>query len=442
MKLQLTIWGLCLWLAPAALASDTLSLDEAVRLALEGNRSLLNSELDVEKADAQVEAARTRQFPGFNLYVLGSQQLTSVDFTFERGLLGTFEGIGPVPAEDTRVSTPLQPTGFVFGRVSQPLTTLFRIRNGIRALEKGSEIAREQTRAERHKVVRDVKSLYYNLQQTQALERSERETLKLFQEIERTTAQYVQQQTALKADLLDVQTKIAETEHNQLSLANRLASGKERLNQLLGRNVLTEFELEPITALAEVDVDLADARRMALEQRPEVRQARLRQEQAEWDVKAKKAEYIPDVAIEFNSLALINFNRFIPNQTQSVGLSLSWEPFDWGRKKQELSQKRYAVEQARNGVAEAESLIVLDVNEKHRELAQNRLRLRSAQLARDTAMERLRVVKNRYDADAALLRDVLNAQVAVEKGNTNFEQALLAFWDARAEFERALGEDQ
>lgn len=442
MKFQLAIWCLFVWLTPATWATDILTLDEAVRLAVAGNRSLANASIEAAKAESQVDAAKARQYPSFNLYVLGSQQLTSVDFTFERGLLGTFDGIGPVPAEDTKVSTPLQPTGFVFGRVSQPLTTLFRIRRGIRALEKGVEIAREQTRVERQKVVRDVKRLYYSLQQTQALHRSQLETLKLYQEIERLTARYVEQQTALKADLLDIQTRVAESEQNQLSLENRLASGKEQLNRLLGRDVLIDFELEPVTGLAEIDVDLAEARRLALERRPEIRQARLRQEQAEWDVKAKRAEYIPDLSIEFNSLALINYNRFIPNQTQSVGLSLSWEPFDWGRKKQELSQKLQAVEQARNAAADTESLIVIDVNDKHRELLQDRLRLRSARLGQETALERLRVAKNKYAAEAALLKDVLSAEVALEQANTSHEQALLAFWDARADFERALGEDQ
>jgi outer membrane protein TolC len=442
MKLRLA--GLCLSLSFAAtlFAAEPLSLEQAVQLAVDHNRGLKNSLLDAARAEDQVSAARTRQFPSFNLYVLGSQQLTPVDFTFEKGVLGTFDEIGPVPAEDTRISTPLQPTGFVFGRVSQPLTSLIRIRRNIEALKTGVDVAREQTRAEQQKVVRDVKRLYYNLQQTQALLRSLRETLKLYQEIERLTNQYVEQQTALKADLLEVQTRIAQTEQDELTLRNSLASGKEQLNQLLGRDVLADFEPEPVTALAPMDIDLREARRSALERRPEIRQARLRTQQAQWDMKAKKAEYIPDLAVEFNSIALVNFNQFLPNQTQSVGLSLTWEPFDWGRKKRELAEKRHVVEQAENSTADAESLVVIDVNDKYRQLQQNQLQLRVARLTQETAVESLRVVKNKYATESVLLKDVLQAQTAVEEGNTNYERALLAFWDARAEFERAIGEDR
>jgi hypothetical protein len=37
---------------------------------------------------------------------------------------------------------------------------------------------------------------------------------------------------------------------------------------------------------------------------------------------------------------------------------------------------------------------------------------------------------------------VLQGQVNLEQSNTDYQQALLTFWNARADFERALGEEQ
>ncbi len=438
----LTTLFFALTLAATSFAAESLTLDQAVQLALDHNRSLENSSLDIARAEDQVDAARTRQFPSFNLYVLGSQQLTPIDFTFEKGVLGTFDEIGPVPAEDTNISTPLRPTGFVFSRVTQPLTSLVRIRRNIEALKTGAEVAREETRAERHKVVRDVKRLYYDLQQTQALLRSLRETLKLYQEIERLTTQYVEQQTALKGDLLDIQTRIAETDQNELTLENRLASGKEQLNQLLGRDVRTDFDLEPVALAAEMDVDLSEAHRSALEHRPEIRQARLRHTQAEWDMKAKKAEYIPDLADRVQQHRLAELQQFPANAVAERRPELVVGALRLGPQEAGVSEKRHVVEQAENATADAESLVLIDVNDKYRQLQQNRMQLRVARLKQETAMENLRVAKNKYTADAVLLKDVLQAQTTVEEGNTSYERALLAFWDARADFERAVGEDR
>src|SRR5262249_46348874 len=139
-------------LTAVAASSDVLTLDRAIELAIEHNRSLQNSGHEIEKAQDRVNATRTRQYPNMNLYVLGSQQLTSFNFTLEKGVLGNYPGTGPLPAEDVHLSTGLNPTGFMMGRVSQPISTLLRIRRNLDALKTGVEIAKEQTRGEQQKI--------------------------------------------------------------------------------------------------------------------------------------------------------------------------------------------------------------------------------------------------------------------------------------------------
>src|SRR5689334_3888639 len=107
---------------------EILTLDRAVEMALENNRALRSSELDVQKAQDKLNANRTRQLPALNLYALGAQQLQSFDFTLQKGVLGTYSSTGPLPSEDVHLKSPLQPTGMFVGRVVQPLTSLIRIR--------------------------------------------------------------------------------------------------------------------------------------------------------------------------------------------------------------------------------------------------------------------------------------------------------------------------
>ena len=429
-------------LVAVSLHGEELTLDQAVQLAVQQNRGIRNSLLDVAKANDKIAQLHTRLLPNLSLFALGSQQLQAIDFTFNRGLLGVFPGIGPVPAVDTTVRTPLQPTGLLLTRVSQPLSTLHRIRLNLKTLQLNSRIAEEQSRQQRLDVVRNVKRLYYGIQQMESSLRSVLETLKLYQELDRLTSDYLKQQAALEADSLAVQANLARTEQARMTLEDQEASAKEQLNHLLGRDVLTEFSVSSIAAAGDLETDIAAARKRALEMRPEIRQARLRIEAAEQDVRAKRAEYIPDISADFNSLTLLNFNRFIPSHFTSAGVSLSWEPFDWGRKKNELAEKRSTAEQARNGANDAESLITIDVNDKFRQLRQSRAQLRVTRLAWQAALESLRVVKNRYQVQASLLKDVLEAQAKVEQAGAASQQALAAFWTAKAEFERALGEDQ
>lgn len=427
---------------PTLRAAEMLTLEQAVALAIEHNRNLQSVTVEVLKAQDRLAATRTKQFPSINLYMLGAQQLRSFDYTLEKGVLGTYEGTGPLPATDTQLKTPLAPTGLIMGRVMQPLTSLIRVRRNMDTLRTGIELASEQRRAERQKLARDVKRVYYSLQQVKSSLRSVRQTADLYAEVEKLTSNYVVQEVALRGDLLDAQRRLVQTRQVEVQLENQEAAGKEQLNQLLGRDVLTEFEVQPVMEMSVADPNLEEARQRALKDRSEIRQAILRQKQAEQDLKAKKAEYIPDVSAEFNNLTFLNWGRFMPTQSMSIGVSLSWEPFDWGRKKHESAEKLRTVAQSHIAQKEAESLVLVDINDKYRQLRYRRGELRVARLSQEASMEGLRVVKNKYAVQAVLVKDVLQAQVSLEQANSDYQQVLTQFWNARADFERAVGEEQ
>jgi outer membrane protein len=425
-----------------ASAAEILTLEQALALALENNHSLQSSILEGQKAEDRLHATRTRQFPSISVYMLGAQQLRSFEFTLEKGVLGSYGDTGPLPDQDVHLKTPMQPTGLLMSRVSQPLSGLIRIRRSMDTLKTGVKLATEQTRAERQKVAREVKRVYYSLQQVEASLRSVRETASLYEEIERLTSRYVVQQVALRGDLLQTQTRLAKTQQLETQLKNQQAAGKEQLNQILGRNVLTEFEVQPPLEASGDVLGIEEARVRALRDRPEIRQADLRQVQAEQDLRAKKAEYIPDIAVEYNNLAFLNWGRYMPTQSMSIGVSLSWEPFDWGRKKHEAAEKRRTVQQARISQRDTENLVLVDINDKYRQLRYSRAELRVARLSQEEAVENLRVVKNKYSAQFVLVKDVLQAQAGLEDSHTEYQKALTSFWNARADFERAIGEDQ
>ena len=123
-------------------------------------------------------------------------------------------------------------------------------------------------------------------------------------------------------------------------------------------------------------------------------------------------------------------------------MSFSWEIFDWGKKRRELDEKSKTVEQARASLVETENQVQIDVNSKHRKLQQTRLQVRIAQLSQETARENLRVSTNKYKVQAALLSDVLKAQTALADADQQYQQALVSFWTAKADFEKAIGEDK
>ena len=425
------------------LQAEELSLDQAVSLALQHNLDVMNAALDISKAKDRSSAFRSTFFPKFSLYVLGSEQLTPINITIPKGSLGTYRVIGDLPGYDVKYTTPAEPTGFVFGRVSQPLSGLYRTKLNSKALNFSTLLAQQKLRAKRQDIVRDVKQIYYGIEQVESSRQAITETVELYKEVERLTNDYVLKQTALEADLLQSQASLADAEQSDLSLANQEAKLKEQLNDLMGRDVLTEFNVRPMSEQATSSViDLPAARQKALAHRPEVEQAQLKVLQSQEELRAKKAEYIPDISAEFNAFSLLNYNAFLPTGSYSIGLSLTWEPFDWGRKKNEMAEKRDTISQDKNTQTSTERKVIMDVDDKYRQIQQSLSKLHAAQITQRAAAESLRVDKNQYEVHAALLKVVLQAETTLAQANSDYVHAMADYWTARADFDHAVGEDQ
>jgi outer membrane protein len=286
-----------------------------------------------------------------------------------------------------------------------------------------------------------VKQTYYGILQTQSALESTQESITSYRELDRVTSDRVVQQVSLKSASLEVKTRLAKAEYEAINLSNELATKKEQLNDLLGRDVRTDFRVNPAPDANGFPADLENARNRALEQRPEIREARLKVKQAEVDRRIKKSEYIPDVSAGFVYMTFRNFDDFIPKNLANAGLVVTWEVFDWGRKRHELAEKDKTIAQARELLREAESGVLIDVSDKFRKLQQTQQAFVVAQLAEETAKESLRVNTNKYKLTAALLSDVLQSQSTLVEANHQLQEALLNYWTARAEFEKALGED-
>ena len=422
--------------------AEVLTLEQAIAIAMNENQKIKNALLDVSRAGEEFGATRTRRLPNFSFEALGTQQLTPINFTFETGTFGTYPGIGPIPAEETKLTTPLQPTAIFITRISQPITQLRKINLSLKQAALKGEIAREEVRAKRQQIVRDVKRAYFALLQTQSSLATALENIKLYKELDRVTGDYLAQQVVLRTESLDVRSRLARAEYDTMTLQDQLDIQKQQLNSLLGRDVLTDFTVTAVPEADSFELDLAGARTQALQQRPDLREARLKVQHAEADRRIKKSEFIPEISASFQHIATANFNSFIPKSYMNIGITVSWEVFDWGRKKHELREKDLATAQARNSVREAESLVLIDVNEKFNKLRQARQMLAVTQIGREAAVENVRVLTNRYKVQMSLLKDVLQAQTQLEQANDQGRQALLGFWTAKAEFETAIGEDK
>jgi outer membrane protein TolC len=418
----LLIAATCAGSAGAQTSIPIVPLLDAIRAALAQNRDLQQAQTEVDKAAEQIESARTNRLPKLNLAFLEPVFISNLDVR-----------LGPLSVG--------LPHNFAFASATatQPISQLYDVGLGVRAASLSRDAAAERLRDARQTVVHQVARAYYACVRAQGGLKPAREAVGLFRELERVFGVLVEERAALESDLLDVQIRRARQEHDVLVLENALATCRERLNVALARDpdTMFDFELIPVSLPADEDVSAAKAR--ILEQRPDIRQARLSVELATVDLRLKKAERWPRAGVLFGYVGAINM-PLIPGHNVAAVVQAGWEPFDWGRKSRELAVKTLAVRQAETAVKQLEANAVVELNARVRALREARALVAVTELGERAARERLRVMLDRSNERVVLARDLLQAQLALAEAEHTYQDALLAYWENRADYEKAAGE--
>jgi outer membrane protein len=415
-----------------------LTIEDAVATAMKGNRRVQSSALDVSRAAEGTADITTQRLPHFQLFFLGGEALRSIDFTIPQGALGTYSGTGPIPGQTTKISTPQTFTGLVLGQATQPVSQLWKVHLALLESRIGEELAQESLRQQRQDTAHSVRDFYYQIAQTQTQIESAEANVKYLVDLQAETDRNLAEQTTLKGDSLAVKAKLSQQRYELLVLRDSIESQKESLNQLLGRDLDTQFSVEAKPVPADAEIDIAVARQEALSQRAEVREARLQTKKAAVEVRRQRAEYIPDISAGFTYFSTPNVS-FLPQNVMQAGFVLQWQPFDWGQKRHKIESLKDSVKQTTLTEQDAEQQVLVDVKARFRKLAEARALLDTSALTQEAEREKMRVVTNRYGQKAALLSDVLQQEAAIAQADADYQKALAAFWSAKASFDYALG---
>ena len=425
--------------AAAQPAPPVLSLAQAVAIARQQNRPLQAARLDVDSAALEVETFRAQRKPLFDVKVGTGTLLAPLSFRFAEGVFGTLPTTGPIPPADMTITTNPRLSTVIFASVIQPLTQLPRIARGVDAAALGAQVAAEQVRLQEATLVANVRKAYYAIVQAESAMRARAESLRYARELLRLAEQYEAQRLVLPADVLAARAGLEEQEQ-QAAIVGRAAQGyREQLNILLGRDVDEAFAAEPFQPVVPSEVELRAAETLALTARPEVRIARLQARRAEAALGATKTPSMPDLSLAFEYTGFYGF-EMLPHHGALFGVLASWEPWDWGRNRAERERARIRQDQAALAATETEAMVRVDVRARFRALQDAFAMVTASEGAREAARERLRVAADRFAQDAALQRDVLDAQARLAGADAARDQAVGNYWIARAEFERARAE--
>jgi outer membrane protein TolC len=169
------------------------------------------------------------------------------------------------------------------------------------------------------------------------------------------------------------------------------------LNDLLGLPSDAVLEVTE-TGLPQLTEPFKDhAYDQARDRNGELRAAREALEKSRHAVSAARYEYIPDVTL-FAKHGYQDGAAFLEKNIGIFGAEMTWNIFDWGKRKGEVGQRLAQQSQAEENLARIDKRIGIEIDKAYRKLERSKKMLDVAQEALSLHQENARLSENRLKA--------------------------------------------
>ncbi len=416
-----------------------LTLDNAVTLALEKNRDLQISGLEISKSAQKLREARGFALPtveatGQYLHFIQRQ------VTF---LPGQFAGLEEGKIATLRVGG----TEAYVGNISllQPLFAR-DIGSGIRAAKIYSAISEQESAELQSSVITSVKKLYLDALITGEQLRLVEQSIVRNEQALKDSRSLLAQGRASRVDTLRAYVTIENLRPEIIRLRNGVEIAKTLLKVNIG---IAESEtIELLDSLAydgKVPVLSNEAALAeALKSRPEVSRLKLSQKLSSEQIKRESSAYLPRLSAigqvqtqsQANDLRLGSYQWPVSSY---VGLQLSVPIFNGFRTAARVQQARITKLQSEKQLENVQESIRAEVKVALSKVEESRLRIASQTQTVSTAELSYRITRDRWKQGISSRLELADAELALTGAKSNYLQSVYDYLNASVELDKALG---
>jgi outer membrane protein TolC len=416
-------YSLLLVLVVPLSAQDSLSLREAVRLALRENKAMAASDAGVRASTARIDEARAGMLPKLNY----SESLTrSNNPVFVFSSLLTQHQFG---AENFEIG-PLNRPGALNNfqsllSVDQTLYDAGQTRNAVKSADLSRQMTLEEQRRTRMQLIAGVVRAYYGaVLAAESLKTSEQALQSAEADLKRAESVRAAGMST-DVDVLSIRVHLARVTEQRIQRAAELDVAKARLNDALGLPLDTRHTLtSALTPSGVPEAELASLERDASTERPEARATHIAAGLARTQADSARTALRPQV--NFHAAFEADRQQFIDkggaNWVASIGLR--WNLFNGFGDKARIEESSRLLERAHAEEQRVDSGVRLEVRAAWAELRAAVQRIEVAGAAVAEAEESLRITQNRYEAGMSNVTDLLRNETAVVESRTRYLAAV------------------
>ncbi len=439
-----------LFCASAQGQTRPVSLEEAIRLAHQQNKTVHLAHLKVDEANAKLTQARADYFPRVTNETNAVHLNENESLTIPKGALGNYAYDGLIPDKNVSIELGKQNLVLSTTTVAQPLSQLFKIHAGVSAAHAETAIARADAQRAEDEISLNVKKLYYNLLAIERRRRAAELRIQAGEEKIAEASHAVKAGTILEVEVQGGNAEIAEARLALGTLEDSEADLRADLNDLLSLPLETKIELStpaenidqsdglPVNTMA-VSQSTESLAAEALNHNPEIASARGTLEKANAGLRAAHLEYVPDISA-FAEHIYQNGVPLLPANSATIGLRMNWTISEFGKRTGMVRERKSQVSQAKENLQLTENRIRIEVEKKLRKLLRCATSLEAAQASVAARTEMRRIISDQVEAKTANASTLTEAEAKLAEAQAQLFEARMDRAIATAELEKTMGE--
>ena len=392
--------------------SVSITLPQSIALALQNNRTLHQSQWDYEAAIAQVGVATSGRNP-------------SVSYLYK------------ADHADTEVKN----TNTFFHTLKLDVSLFNRV---LDAQIEAAKYSRDGSGAALTEAAQTAKltaaTNYLSLIMSRNKVSVAEQTVRDYEEHLRNANLQYQVGIVSKSDVLATNTRLANAKTTLVEAKNAANLAEAKFNNHVGLPVSTPV----VTADKELTyvpygISLEAAKSYGVAHRGAIVQAAMAVKSAEENVSRTDASDIPVVSANANRSMSGSQWAGNDNKSWSVGATLSWNVWDGGQSKANVSAAKAKLEKAKEAYAQTIDTVELQVQEAYLNLKAAEQKIKSTHAAVEAGQEDFRIKTLRYRSGVGTNVDVLDAETALATARNNYVDALYNYNLSMATLEKAMG---
>ncbi len=412
------------------------TLQESIELGLKNSKDLKISKSKMISSDAKVSEVNSMFLP---------QLKFMANYTRLSDNVPPFEVMTPFLPTPIKISEPVINNYYLRLSLQQPLFTGLKLISSKKAAEYNFNAAESDYSKEMNDAAMNIHTSFWNYYKAIEIKNILEKSIDQIEEHLKDTKNFLENGLVTQNDYLKLQVQYSNIKLQLIEAENNLEIARAVFNKTIGLPLESRTEIveDDLTA-NDIHYNFDDLIKEAKQNREEIESLSYRLKATEENITSAKAGWFPSVYLTGNYYYSNPNTRFQPlqdkwNDAWDVGVTLSWDVWDWGSTKSKTTQAEELSIQTQTSLEKLNDNIEIEVYQTYLNLIKSKEKVDVSKLSLEQASENYRITSEKYKEQLATSTDLIDAETSKLQATTNLTASLIDFNLAKVRLEKAVG---